>query len=145
MFGALLERELGGNAVIIGQSGDYVGTLTTEPEYDTQHYEGAMTVYGRVTYERLSQAIVNLGPAEPLSAMHDFADVVLVHTSEDESKIIVPGAGESVTLKNIETGAVTQPDDLLWLDDGVVVASFPTAVDDVAKFVVDGRQIKAAE
>ena len=40
---------LGGSCGIVGLSGDYIGYLTTAEEYDTQHYEGSSTLWGRGT------------------------------------------------------------------------------------------------
>ncbi len=50
---------LGGinSATVVGYNGDYVGYFTTEEEYSIQHYEGAMTIYGRPSLASLEAAV----------------------------------------------------------------------------------------
>ena len=48
-----LERDFAGPTTVVGYAGEYAGYLTTHGEYATQHYEGAMTVYGRDSLRQL--------------------------------------------------------------------------------------------
>lgn len=52
----------------MGLVGDYAGYVTTEPEYDLQHYEGGHTIYGRYQLTKLTDAWCRLVTPAPLDA-----------------------------------------------------------------------------
>ena len=49
-----------GDVVIVGLANEYEDYFTTPQEYDTQHYEGAATVYGRTSSDALEQVLAGL-------------------------------------------------------------------------------------
>ncbi len=51
--------------LVAGTCGDYAGYLTTEREYELQHYEGASTLWGRYTERWLQQALGRLSSSPP--------------------------------------------------------------------------------
>src|SRR5204863_10019309 len=48
------------DVVIVGLANEYEDYFTTPQEYDTQHYEGAATVYGRASSVALEETLVKL-------------------------------------------------------------------------------------
>lgn len=57
---AVLAASGASSASVLGYVGDYAGYLTTDAEYRAQHYEGAMTLYGRNTLAHLAARLAHL-------------------------------------------------------------------------------------
>lgn len=53
--------------IVAGTCGDYAGYLTTEREYELQHYEGASTLWGRYTERWLQQALERMLVKPPVA------------------------------------------------------------------------------
>lgn len=54
------------SATIIGYAGDYLGYITTPQEYAMQRYEGAHTLFGRGSLDKIANALSPQGAAERL-------------------------------------------------------------------------------
>ncbi len=50
--------------MVVGVTGDYSGYLTTEAEYERQHYEGSSTLWGRHTARWLARQVRRLVAGE---------------------------------------------------------------------------------
>ncbi|MBJ7521539.1 MAG: neutral/alkaline non-lysosomal ceramidase N-terminal domain-containing protein [Solirubrobacteraceae bacterium] len=63
--------------VIAGLTNEYINYITTPEEYDTQHYEGGSTMYGRLSLNLLRQSLTDLssrlvrGEAAPPPRIYD--------------------------------------------------------------------------
>lgn len=63
--------------VIAGLANEYINYITTPEEYDTQHYEGGSTMYGRLSLNLLRQSLTDLssrlvrGQAAPPPRVYD--------------------------------------------------------------------------
>ncbi len=64
------------HAMVVGVTGDYSGYLTTEAEYERQHYEGSSTLWGRYTARWLARQVRRLvageGAAPPPAGTPEF-------------------------------------------------------------------------
>jgi neutral ceramidase len=122
-------------ASVLGYAGDYVGYFTTQAEYKAQHYEGAMTLFGRYQSQHfinVVQELVSTSKADLLATLppsssaqkdeNGFTDSVarLIVIRTGQHLMVYSRKTDGRLLKEIQvTKNQQQTPELVQLNDGI--------------------------
>ncbi len=121
--GAMLRRAVtaesagGLNTVLVSLSNGYAGYATTPEEYEAQHYEGGMTIFGPYTAWMLSEELASLSASIARGAPTSNVGPVTLHYRERKTEFFSRSTMPAGFSRTIDPAVCSRSDvRVAWLD-----------------------------